>query len=155
MLSAVYSLVMTYASLSAIVFILCVVKNCEGMRSLIRVAFLFVCSYALSILTIYVMNYIYHGHFGLEIQAWREPHPYSNVGDIYPNSIKYFSKLLEEISGWRTVFILSALGWLMCFCASELREKTMYVLLSVLAWALVELLLEIKTGISIAVRSEL
>jgi hypothetical protein len=101
------------------------------------------------------MNYIYHGHFGLEIQAWREPHPYSNVGDIYPNSIKYFSKLLEEISGWRTVFILSALGWLMCFCASELREKTMYVLLSVLAWALVELLLEIKTGISIAVRSEL
>jgi hypothetical protein len=155
MLAAVYLLVMTYASLSSIVLILYVVKNSEDIPSLTRVVLLFVLAYLSSVISIYGINYFNHGYFGLDIQAWREPHPLRGFGDIHPNAMKYISTLTEAISSWYVFFILSVIGWLLSFFVGGARDFIKKSLFAVFSWILIELLLEIKTGIRIASRSEL
>ncbi|WP_460026399.1 hypothetical protein [Methyloparacoccus murrellii] len=153
--AATVLLVASYASLSSIPLILMALRHAEANRKNFSAIILtYSASYLLAVLAIYALNQSYHGHFGIMLQHWREPNPLHHLGDIIPNAEKYYGTLLDVIQYSPSTFLASGLCYLLAFWSKETRGACKTALLTGAFIFCFELLIEIKTGIRVAGRSE-
>lgn len=54
-------------------------------RNLVALLALFVVSFALGLLTIYSLNWVYHGVFGIPMAEWRQPNPVTDMASLQAN----------------------------------------------------------------------
>lgn len=155
MIIGVFLMVMTYPSISAIIYILYSAKYSWSKQLVSMMTIAFVLAYGASVISIYLLNYKFHNYFGLQIQGWREPNPLKSLSDVAYNGFKYLHTLMDAIDYWRSLFFLSCAGWIICCFYDEARWPATITLFAVFVCFVVELSIEIKSGITIAARSEL
>ena len=83
---ATFVLVMAYPPLASIVLIGAAIKQEKPtVRSNLILAVVFLFAFAASVLSIYGLNALFHGYFGVKVAPWRHPHPLLGIGDLGAN----------------------------------------------------------------------
>ncbi len=82
--------ILSYPPVAALVFLTFVVTELgESTRRLFVGAVAFVASYGIGVLTVYALNWLAFGTFGLTISAWRRPNPLRSLDDLTTNLGRY------------------------------------------------------------------
>lgn len=83
---ATFALVMAYPPFASIVFIAAVAGQTKStVKSHIILVATFLIAFATSALSIYALNALFHGYFGVKVAVWREPHPLRSIADLGAN----------------------------------------------------------------------
>ena len=100
--------ILTYPPVAAFVFLTFVVTGAraKSTRRLLVGAVAFVASYGIGVLTVYALNWLAFGTFGLTISAWRRPNPLQEPRRPHrPTSARYGTQFasLVALLGWAAV----------------------------------------------------
>ncbi len=83
---ATFALVMAYPPFASIVFIAALAGQAKiTVKSNIILAVTFLIAFATSALSIYALNAMFHGYFGVKVAPWRHPHPLRSFVDLGTN----------------------------------------------------------------------
>ena len=83
---ATFALVMAYPPLASIVLLAATARQARPtVRSNIILAVVFLIAFAVSVLSAYGLNALFHGYFGVKVALWRHPHPLRSAADLGVN----------------------------------------------------------------------
>lgn len=83
---ATFVLVMAYPPLASIVLVAAATKQEKPtLKSSVILAVIFLLAFALSVLSIYYLNWQFHGYFGVKAARWRDPHSLRSIADLGDN----------------------------------------------------------------------
>ncbi|NVN24268.1 hypothetical protein HW511_07710 [Asaia siamensis] len=77
-------LILSYPPVSLLLFVSVSLK-CDTTLQIARNALSFCVAYFISVISIYTLNYFFHGVFGVQIAGWRHPHSIHDFTDLIAN----------------------------------------------------------------------
>jgi hypothetical protein len=156
MLLFVVASVLTYPPVAAAVFLTFVVTELgQPVRRLLVGAVGFVLAYGLGILTVYALNWLAFGTFGLKISAWRRPNPLRSVDDLTQNLARYGTQFASVASllGWAGVVAVVCVVWALVDAST--RRSALIVLGAVGLVVAMEAALTLYSGVVTGSRASL
>jgi hypothetical protein len=93
---------MAYTTYPILILAICLIRTTDhSLRDLFGVLYLFVVSFAVAVLTVYTINYMVHGNFGVPLADWREAAPAGDMAGMIGNLplvAASFSDLMDKSS---------------------------------------------------------
>lgn len=93
---------MAYTTFPIMILTICLVAHGQerSWRDLFTLMGIFLASFALGMLTIYTMNYVEHGVFGIPMADWRDPNPARDLASLMVNIETAASALWTSLDMW-------------------------------------------------------
>ena len=148
--------ILSYPPVAALVFLTFVVTELgESTRRLLVGAVAFVASYGIGVLTVYALNWLAFGTFGLTISAWRRPNPLRSLDDLTTNVGRYGTQFasLVALLGWAAVVAAVCVVW--ALVDSTTRRAAVIVLGALVIVVALEAGLTVYSGVVTGTRASL
>lgn len=151
---ATLSLVLTYPPLAVIVLMAAAMKKADApWRQKALLGSAYIVGFAAGTLAIYSLNLVFHGHFGLKIDAWRASHTPHGLSGLLANATLYLAYWNELLRSYTTALIFSIVATIMLLCQPKARNFVTAILLATMLVCGIELGITLITGTSIPARS--
>lgn len=147
-------LIMSYPplSLAMIVYSCAILAHKPNFNPVKFVSISFI-SYALSILLIFSLNYIFHHHFGIHIAGWRHPHHIHSLHDVMTN---FFIAMKSCLSSFEYHWPIMAFSLFVLFVSVSRKEKMGIAILCAFVYCLLmDFNLVFTTGVDIPPRANI
>jgi hypothetical protein len=110
-------------------------------------------SYALAVLTIFTINLLVHGYFGVVIEPWRRPRPLHSLADLRANIGTYLNLWRDLQTIMPIPLLASAAALLISLAWRETRRVGIVLVLAAAFAASVDVSISLSTGVFIPIRA--
>ncbi len=103
--------VLSYPPAAALVLLpVAVVEYRARARNLALIGAGFVGAYGVGVLTVYTLNDVNFGRFGVELSPWRDPNPLQSLDDLVVNAQRYWHQVVDlaGLLGWAGILGVTA-----------------------------------------------
>ncbi len=149
-----------YTSYPLLLLALCLTAhdNRWSFRDLAGLLVLFVASFALGLLAIYSLNFVFHGVFGIPMAEWRQPNPVRDLASLMENLSLVGNFMLRTLDAFSHDFapvawiILATLFFGLVLVARNEGWPAAYIAAGLMAGLSLVLLQILRTGILLSPR---
>ncbi|MDU4702202.1 MAG: hypothetical protein E6Y14_05235 [Haemophilus parainfluenzae] len=145
-------LVMSYAPLVAVCFILLFSNFKSSFREKVKFGFIYYIGYVFGVLIIYILNYKYHGFLGVQVAEWRHPNPLVSFESFIVNFKKLLGFWIELVKEYK-IYIVFSLVLSFFLIKNGRKENLLNLYLSLFFIIVIESSLSLYTGVDIPVRA--
>lgn len=147
---------LTYQPVSLVLLVVLVLEELHRTpRHLVLVGIAFCAAWVASVLVMFTLNWFGFGVFGLRVQAWRQPNPLHDVGDLVVNLGRTGSHFRDVGQQLALPVILGLLALVVGLWTRALRKRGVVLLLTVVVAAGLESSGTLVGGIIVAFRSSM
>lgn len=154
-LSAVLAM-LTYQPVSLVLLVVLVLEELHrSTRHLVLVGTGFCVTWVTSALVMFTLNWVGFGVFGLRVQAWRQPNPVHDLGDLVVNLGRAGSHFRDVGQQIALPVLLGSLALVVCLWTRTLRKPGVVLLVTVVVAAGLESSGTVVGGFVVAFRSSM
>jgi hypothetical protein len=148
--------VFTYPPVALLVFLALMVDRVHReIGSLAVDAVIFVGCYVVSVLTVFALNWRLFGHFGVKLQAWRNPNKLRSLSDLVQNLGTYARDWHDVMAQAGYAVVAGLICLAICLVVGSLRHRAVVLALSILVVAGLEAATTLVEGVGTPFRGRL
>jgi hypothetical protein len=151
-----YLEVFAYAPMAMVLVVVFAAKyGTAAWKRLLVAALTVAASYALAILTIFILNLFAHGYFGVHIDSWRLPRSPHSLADLHANIERYLMLWPLLWRGMPIPLLASAVAFLIALLWRETTRVSIVLALATAFVVSIDIATSLSTGVFVPPRTVL